>query len=363
MPWKRFKRKIFSRPRLIRSIGIGIICFAFLAFIFYLLSPYLSPVVKTGQKIILPQNNFTLKNDNGRTNILVLGVGGGTHDGPNLTDTMIVVSAVTKLPKDNTPVPPITLISIPRDIYLDSLPGKINSAYDLGGLTQAETAVATVTGLPIHYAVRIDFSVFEKIIDTIGGIDVNVTNTLDDYQYPIDGKENDTCGFSEAEVASRAATIIDDQTAFAAFPCRYEHLHFDPGLQHMDGTTALKFVRSRHAQWPEGSDFARSQRQQLVIKAIRDKVFTLPSLLNVGQDLAIYNQLKSHIDTDFDFSSPQDLLNLALKYRSASLRSITLDENVLVNPPQDQRGWILIPKNGSWDEIHQLIATESGQAQ
>ena len=129
----------------------------------------------------------------------------------------------------------------------------------------------------------------------------------------------------------------------------------------MDGKTALKFVRSRHAPGDEGSDFARVRRQQLVIRAVRDKALTLPSLLNLKQDLAIYNELKSHIDTDFDFSRPEELLNLALKYRHAQFRSLTLDENMLVNPPEDWRGWILVPKSGSWDEIRQLIATESGQ--
>ncbi len=317
---RRLKRRILSHPRLVRLGIILVILISFFSLLYYFFSP-------------VPDSSL-VKTD-GPVNILLLGVGDTGHDGPNLTDTMIVITA--------SPGGALTMISIPRDIYLDSLQNKINAAYAAGGLNLAKDAAAQVTGLPINYAVKVDFSAFEKVIDLLGGIDINVPAAFDDPEYPLDGKENDPCDG-------------DPQ-----FQCRYETLHFDAGLQHMDGKTALKFVRSRHAPGDEGSDFARVRRQQLVIRAVRDKALTLPSLLNLKQDLAIYNELKSHIDTDFDFSRPEELLNLALKYRHAQFRSLTLDENMLVNPPEDWRGWILVPKSGSWDEIRQLIATESGQ--
>lgn len=273
---------------------------------------------------------WELKNDNGRINILLLGIGDAGHDGPNLTDTLIVASIKPASPSA------VFLISIPRDIYLDSLDGKINGAYSQN-LNTAQTAVTEVTGLPIHYSVRVDFSAFEKIIDILEGINVNVERTFDDYDYPVDQKETDSCN-GDPE-----------------FRCRYQHLHFDAGPQHLDGATALKFVRSRHAEGDEGSDFARSKRQQLVIKAVQEKVFSNETLLNPGKILSIYNELKSHLDTNFDLSHPNELLKLALKYKNAQIKNIFLDINLLDNPPEDYRGWILLPKDGNWDKVHKFI--------
>src|SRR5579884_3030834 len=221
-----------------------------------------------------------IKQTNDRVNILLLGIGGGTHDGPDLTDSIIVASYDLKTND-------VVMFSIPRDLWLPSIQQKINAAYTVGlskggdGLGYTENAIGDVMGIPIHYAVVLDFSGFSKAIDLVGGVDVNVPDTFDDYQYPIDGKENDLCGWKEQQM-----TLTPDQakqlnvnpgplkvyidptgkvatdSASLDFSCRFEHIHFDKGMTHMDGTTALKFVRSRHALGIEGSDFARSRRQQ-----------------------------------------------------------------------------------------------------
>ena len=330
---KQLKRKILSHPRFCRVFLISFLIIFVLSILYFLLPP----LVKTGTRVILSRDSFTLKNDNNRTNILLLGIGGKEHDGPNLTDTIIVVSVMTKFDTDTLITPPIMLISIPRDIYIESLNNKINAAYDLAGIPLAKELVNKVTGLPIHYAVVVDFSVFERVVDILGGIDVNVPTAFDDNEYPLPGKENDLCD--------------GDLT----FKCRYESIHFNAGLQHMTGATALKFVRSRHAQGDEGSDFARSRRQQLVIKAVKDKVFSTKNFLNVGQDLEIYNEIRSKIDTDFDFTQPSPLLTLALRYQTVQFKNTILDETLLYNPPEDYRGWILLPNNNNWEQIHQFI--------
>ncbi len=195
----RLKRKIFSHRWFGRLLLLAIPVILILSLIKIFVLPQLSGVISSGAKIILNQNPDILKNSAGQTNILLLGIGGPNHDGPNLTDTMIVASVQTKFSPDSVLIPPVVLISIPRDIYLDSLPGKINTAYQFGldqgvGLTLAKESASQVVGLPIHYAVVVNFSVFEKVIDTLGGIDVNVPNTLDDYLFPIDGQETNTCG-------------------------------------------------------------------------------------------------------------------------------------------------------------------------
>src|SRR5690606_10518850 len=98
-----------------------------------------------------------------------------------------------------------------------------------------KTQVEKIAGVPVHYAVVVDFNAFENVIDLIGGIEVNVLTPFVDSKYPIPGKENDLCG-GDPE-----------------FTCRYETLVFEKGLTFMDGETALKFARSRNAEGDEGT--------------------------------------------------------------------------------------------------------------
>lgn len=293
--------------------------------------------------VVLPAKK-ELKNTNGRTNVLLLGIGGPSHDGPNLSDTILVASVKTVFEETDKKTPPVVLISLPRDIYLDSLEDKINFAYAKGveknretGLTMAKATVSSVTGLPIHYAIVGDFSAFQRIVDLLGGVDINVKNTLDDFKYPLPPDKTKECHGDEED------------------PCWYEHLHFDTGVNHMNGETALKFVRSRHAEGSEGSDFARSKRQQLLLLALKDKFFASETFLNPAKIEQIYNLLKSHIYTDFDFSQINQVLPLALRYQHIKLESVVIDDKLLVNPPIDERGWILLPKDGNFLEIHNYL--------
>ena len=228
-------------------------------------------VIKLSHKVVkssslalsfLKADTSSLKSNNGRVNFLLLGISGGDHQGNDLTDTMIFVSLDKKTAD-------LALFSLPRDIWLGSLQAKINSAYHYGeekekggGFKLAKQAVSELVGQPVHYSVLIDFDGFVKIIDLLEGIKIKVDRSFDDYQYPISGKENDDCQGDKE------------------YKCRYEHLHFDAGLQLMDGQTALKFVRSRYAEGEEGTDFARSQRQKKAILALKDKLFSLKIMLN-----------------------------------------------------------------------------------
>lgn len=366
----RWKRRLLANYSLVGKVMavVGLIA------VLFIVGRFLSPALKLAKEFLWGPVNVVsvvlnrsseLKNDNGRTNVLLLGIGGGAHEGPNLTDSMIVLSAMTKLDTANTKTPlQVNLISLPRDIYIDSLQDKINSAYKEGldkgvGTVLVKSVVGQITGLPIHYVVVLDFSAFSEVIDILGGIDVNVEATLDDPAYPLAGKETETCGFSPSEVTARAATInLSPDSEYQAFPCRYESLHFDPGLRHMGGETALKFVRSRHAEGDQGTDFARSRRQQLVIKAIKDKALSSETLLSPQKILDIYSQIKSHVTSDLDSSELSVAINLALKYKNAPIKTAAIDETLLENPPVDYRGWILLPKNGSWDQVHEFVKSQ-----
>jgi polyisoprenyl-teichoic acid--peptidoglycan teichoic acid transferase len=316
-------------------------------------------------------HDIKVKSENQRLNILLLGVGGGDHDGPNLTDTIMIASVSPKNDK-------ITLISLPRDLWVPELKAKINTAYSSaevkrkgGGIVLAQAVTQKITNLPINYTLRIDFSGFVRAIDLLGGLDVTVENAFDDYEYPIDGKEADPCGHTEEEIAMLATA----SSQLEAFPCRYEHLHFNKGVSHMDGETALKFVRSRHAKGSEGSDFARSKRQEKVVKAFKDKVFSMQMFLNPGKILDLFDVLSESIDTNIKQDEFDDFIRLAQKLKTAEIKSVTIDsgdtesdrQGLLVNPETGEEynfEWVLIPRvgNGDYTEIKEYINCELTQA-
>lgn len=313
--------------------------------------------------------SISLKESNNRINVLLLGIGGGTHDGPNLTDTIMLASIDPKLNK-------VTLVSIPRDLWYPPIKQKINDAYadgvlnGKGGLSEAEAAVGKITGQTIDYGIRLDFSGFVQAVNIVGGLDINVDNTFDDYQYPIDGQENNPCGHTQAELAA-VANDTQDQLV-QDFPCRYKHVHFNKGLQHMDGETALEYVRSRHAvQAIEASDFARSKRQEKVIKAFKDKVFSIQTLLNPGKLISLYDTLKSSIDMDIPQSQFDDFIRLAEKMKNAKIQTAVIDTGdpatqragLLINPPTSSAydyEWVLTPRigNGNFSEIQNYVSCE-----
>ncbi|MGE5042493.1 MAG: LCP family protein [Candidatus Levyibacteriota bacterium] len=305
----------------------------------------------------------------GNINVLLLGIGGGTHDGPDLTDTIILANIQLDTKK-------INLISIPRDLYVKALGSKINAAYATGqekgnkGILLAKSTVNMVTGVMPDYTLVLDFSGFVKLVDLLGGIDVQVKNTLDDYAYPVEGKEQELCGVTQDGIASLSAQIATGSaTEFDLFPCRFTHLHVDSGMQHMNGILALEFVRSRHAMGQEGTDFARSARQQLVIDAVRNKILSLGTLANPVKVFGMIDLLKQNINTDIPEDQYDDFIKLAQSMRGAKILSHVLDigdtqterYGLLVNPPISSEyayQWVLAPRIGGDDfsEVHAYVA-------
>src|SRR5258708_735105 len=175
-------------------------------------------------------------------NILLLGYGGGNHDGPYLTDSIIIAHID---PMQNK----VLVISVPRDIWVkiptsgtDTTYLKINAAYEIGlddqdypdkqsqfkgaagGSNLAKYVIGQVTGMPIKYFIGVDFAGFVKTIDAIGGVDIDVETAFDDPQYPNEGHETDLCNHTKEEVPDleKIATVSPQ----LAYPCRYITLHF-----------------------------------------------------------------------------------------------------------------------------------------
>ncbi|PJE67301.1 hypothetical protein COU95_03080 [Candidatus Shapirobacteria bacterium CG10_big_fil_rev_8_21_14_0_10_40_9] len=271
-----------------------------------------------------------------RVNLLFLGESGPGHEGATLTDTIIF----TSVSKERT-----VLLSIPRDIWYEPLKTKINSLYFYGGLPQEEEAMGEILGQRIDTVVLVDFDTFVKTIDFLGGIDVYVEGTFDDFKYPIPGKEEDLCG--------------GDKT----FTCRYEHVHFEAGLKHFDGQTVLKFVRSRNAVGDEGTDYARSRRQQKIIAALKNKIFSPWILGKPGNIFALWRLLNQGLKTDFKIDDLIPLVKILATPSSRKMSTFVLDgwetaEGYLYHPQKHPSGqWVLLPVGESWEGIHQFVSS------
>ncbi len=336
----------------------------------YFLMAKKQPVLNK-QKINSQTSVVEQLNSNKSFNVLLLGFAGGTHDGAYLTDSIMVahVDPASKL---------IALISIPRDIWVNiptNTSGgsfyKINTSYEIGlddtdypnkpdkfkgnnnGGNMTKFVVGNITGLAINNFVAVDFSGFTQFIDDLGGVNVNVERAFDDPQYPVTGKENELCGHNPDELP----TLIQEATISAetVFPCRFENLHFDKGVQQMDGATALKFVRSRHSP-TDGSDFARSNRQRNLILAVKDKVLSLDFLPKIP---LVISNLEKHFATDLNATDITNLITRVSDFGSYTIKSIALtDQNVLQDSVSNDGQAILIPAAGdqNWEPTKNYLA-------
>lgn len=255
-----------------------------------------------------------------RLNIALYGYGGPGHDGAWLSDSIMVVSIQ---PQPQGP-PRIAEISIPRDwqVPIDlgngrSAMGRINEAYssgqsgapfrsdvykgDQGGGALADATLQRMLGIHIDYFVGIDFTAFKDAVDSVGGIDVTVKRAFTDNNYPAGECPTD---------------------------CAVTTVRFDAGPQHMDGTRALIFARSRESSDPqEGSNFARNQRQQLVLTAVKQKVLSVGGLGNLPD---LINALGDHVIFNIPIDSALSLYDLVKGVDPAAITHVSVDDTNFV---------------------------------
>lgn len=297
------------------------------------------PVINLGANTFLGQVRALIRSGDrqligekdDRVNILILGIGGAGHDGPELTDTVILASYKPSIGK-------VALLSIPRDLLIQSKDYgavKLNAinayaeAKQKGSGPAAEADELSIAlGQPIQYWAKIDFSGFEKIIDAVGGVDVAVDRSFTDTAFPV----------GDNSIAYRTV-------AFAA------------GAQHMNGKTALDFARSRHGSNGEGSDFARSKRQEKIMLAVREKLLRAGTLLNPFTLSSLLDIVKGSLTTNLQTWETIRLASQAsgIKTSDVSLRVMS-DANVLVNGMTDEGAFVLRPKNGDWGAVTAFAA-------
>ena len=206
-----------------------------------------------------------------------------------LTQSMILVRVVLSTKE-------VTMLSIPRDLYVHLSTGgfaKIDGAYSYGGPGAAIATVQQDFGVHIDDYIWVGLLGLVKLIDAIGGIDVVTSNPVMDDYYPAD--------------------------IYSGWPYDYERVAVLAGPQHLDGIHAMQYVRSRHGDLQ--SDFGRSQRQQQVLMAIRQKAKQLSPADLPAISAAIGGELK----TSIGLSKVAQLLPLAASFDNPDqIRQIVL---------------------------------------
>jgi LCP family protein required for cell wall assembly len=273
--------------------------------------------------------------EKGMTNILLAGIGGEGHDGPNLTDTLIVAGIDYK----NKLVP---MVSIPRDLFVETkqtgrsrinevLHTAINKYGEEEAMNVLKDTVSKLTGLPIQYYVKINFEGFEKIVDDLGGVDVFVEEDIYDPEYPKDG------------------TIL------------YETFSMKKGLQHLDGKTALKYARSRHGN--SGGNFGRAKRQQQLMYAIKDKALSLEILTSPDKIRALFSSVSDSIDTNLTLPEIIEFAKIAKDIGKESTIPLVINDDptecagLVYTPAREFFGGasVLLPAGGDYDYMHLFI--------
>lgn len=365
------------RVRRVKRIFKKLVPIMIVVAIFVSLAIFLTTLSGSSSVVNFIFSGTNLKSSAGRINILLLGIAGGTYDGANLTDTIMVASYQIKTNQ-------VYLISIPRDLWLPALQTKANAIYQIGllkgsGLGLTKTVMDNVVGLPIHYGLRIDFRGFIKAIDTVGGIDVLVDRAFDDLNFPIAGKENDLCGWEEKEIdfneeeakklniepGKRKVLVKDSSIATDSaqedkgakyFACRFEHISFKQGLISMDGETALKFVRSRHGQNGEASDFSRSKRQQKVLEAFKKKVLSTETLFDPSKISQLLETFGKSVDSDISVKDALEFYRLSKKIEK--IQTFVLDDSPKTGLPGGRKSLLVHPIPSDYGGAYVLISQD-----
>lgn len=309
-PIKTFKSWNWKKRTL--CIFIILVIIAALVGGFLFLKGYLNAkkVFKGGGDAAALQENVDpdqLKGEgSGRINILLLGAGGEGHAAPDLTDTILIAS-IDPVNKKTA------LLSIPRDTWVQ-VDGhgsmKLNAAYETGkydylgrqeignnnfdavkaGFKTADQAVEDVIGIPIHYHMLVNFTAFKQAIDAVGGISVNVPETLYD---PAFTREN-----GGSPIVARA------------------------GQQTFDGKRALMYVRSRSTS----SDFARAQRQRAVIVALQQKILTAGTISNPNKIAQLLDAFGSNVVSDLSLNNFNRLYSITKDIPTDKIESVGLTD-------------------------------------
>lgn len=277
----------------------------------------------------------------GRVNILLLGKGGPGHEAPDLTDTLQIAS-IDPIQKE------ASLLSIPRDTWVktDNGQSKINAVYanakyrvlnqrqnakdeaEKAGMDALEAEIEEVAGIPIHYYVMVDFTAFEKAINTVGGININVTEELTVFERLYD-------------TAAGRQYVLDVKE----------------GQNTFDGKRALFYARSRHTS--ARGDFDRAERQRVVLIALKDKIMSAGTYGNPAKINQLINDFGSNVRSNLSTGEVMRVYELMSSIESSKIGSVGLADspnNFLITDNVNGQS-IVRPRAGLFDysEIHNFV--------
>lgn len=276
------------------------------------------------------------KDENGFTNILLLGAGDKDHDGVDLTDSMMVASL------DPWKTKSVVMLSLPRDLYVLSSEkmgkGRINELYrnykhklKREGMPEKEASMASLKelaaeigrklGIQIHHVAKVDFTAFVDGVNTLGGVDIDVPYDIVDVEYP-------------------GANYT------------FETFEIHKGPQHLDGETALKYARSRHTT----SDFGRSARQQQLLQALSEKARQEGIASSPGKISSLLQILSEHVETTMNYSEILGLAKLDDSIDRKNMLSETLNiETGFDTPFVSPGGFLYTPPRDQFDGASVLL--------
>lgn len=314
-------------------------------------------------------SNEGIAADDGRTNVLLLGMrGAGVTGGGLLADTIMVASFKNDEDK-------VALISIPRDLYV-KIPGenyhsKINSVYVLGeekengggGIKYMKQIVSEITGQSIHYVTTINFAGFEQLVDAVGGVDIELAESFSE---PLQFHQEHVCDPDVFTIRSgKTQKKIDDRgKVVAEYSLCYNHneecggaFFLPAGSNHLDGENALCYVRSRMTS----NDYERAKRQQVVLHLLKDKLVSMDTLTNFRKLNEILNALGQNIGTDMSASEMKKFYSKYSKMDNPEIFQRVFENSPegLLMVPQDappSAGFILTPRAG-WDNYSEINVT------
>lgn len=243
-----------------------------------------------------------------RVNILVLGTDRCQEGERAVRSDVIMVVSLDPVARR------AVVLSIPRDLWVP-IPGygesRINTAYfygelfESGGEALAAETVQTFLKIPIHHYIRLDFDGFQKVVDILGGVTIDVPAPIQDDMFP------------------------DDDYG-------YTSIYIPAGEQHMDGETLLKYVRTRHG----GNDFQRIKRQQQALRALAERAMSLDLLPRLPE---LLNTLLDAVSTDLEPLEILALADLAQKIGVEGVEMRAIDETLTIPYVTWDGAQILLP--------------------
>lgn len=331
---------------------------------------------------MIPGVNDKLKGeDEGRINILLLGMRGeNVPGGGTLADTIMVASIQPA--KEDQPGK-VSFLSIPRDFYVDNpavgYKTKINAVYaygleknsNEGGIEAMKSVVSDIVGQPVPYALVINFKGFTDLVDAVDGIKINLDKPFeealqfneervcDSYTFtkPTGNFENKTkTYYSEKSRTYKTRTIESYPLCTNPNTECGGDFKLPAGEQTLNGEQALCYARSRKTT----SDFERARRQQLIIQLIKDKALSAGTLADFSKVNAMFDSLGDNIKTDMQGWELKRLYDLQKEMQDVKITQRVLEnseEGLLYNPPENKEtGYILLPIGDNYDKIRELFA-------